>query len=180
MDELKEAAVHCGLSSEQTEFATGGFLSVLKKSAKLKKNKDNDNKDNNNDDVLDKAMNLIAGEEETAVAQALLKEYESTEFKDKLPKPSLTMLIPRPVFAPPGPPPPVIASIMGKAIRKMTRKDKDAGNTEDAIKLMIKKGLHMEEEGILKFMAVFIAFMEEKGDLEIVSEILVLPEEDTK
>ncbi|CAB9516385.1 expressed unknown protein [Seminavis robusta] len=158
MEELKAAVIHCGLSNEQTEFASGGFLSVVKKSEKLKNNKGK----------LEKIMTLVGPEGEKA-----LKNYESVAFKASLPKPSPMMLLPRPPMAPPGPPPPVVASLLAKSIKKMTRKDKDAGNTEEAVKLMMKKGL--EEEAILNFMAVFTVFLEDKGELEVADEILVLP-----
>ena len=155
MEELKTNAIHCGLSEEQAELATGGFLSVLKKSKKLE------------DDDTKKIM-------ESVNAEQALKDYDSMAFKASLPKPSPMMLLPRPAFAPPGPPPPVIINILAKSIKKATRKDKDAGNTEDTVKLLKKKGL--EEEGILKFMQVFIGVVEEKASIDI-SEILVLPED---
>ena len=154
MDELKESAAHCGMEDEeQVELCIGGFIGVLKKS------------ENFDDSNVDKIIETIGAEE-------AVKAYEKVEFRKGLPKPNpIIMALPKPM---PGPPPVMILSAVAKGIRRKKREDKDVMHTEDAIKNL--KGWKLKEEVIVKFMEVFVVFVEEKNQMDI-SEILCLPEE---
>lgn len=152
MEELTKLAVHCGLDKDAASLATGGFLNVLSKSKHLEK------------ETYDKIVTRMD-------AKKAVRDYQKASTWNALPNP-VTMLLPRPAFAPPGPPPWVVASAFKKAIRKATRDDKDAGNTEETVNLLKKRKL--EEENILKFMQVFIAYVEKEMELDV-SEILCLP-----
>lgn len=151
-EELIAGAAHCGLDLEPAELATGGWLNVLKKSKEL------------DDGAFDKIVDCIDGKD-------LLKAYQNAEFKSSLPNP-MTMLLPRPDFAPPGPPPWVIGKKIHKAVKKARRADKDAGNTQDTVKFLKKKGL--EEESIINYLEMFNLFVQEKLKIDL-SDVLCLP-----
>ena len=148
MEELTPLAGHCGLGEEPAELAVGGFLSVLKKSQKLEKE------------------DFTKIDDET-----IRKKYERAVLKNSLPNP-LMMLLPRPDFAPPGPPPLMVAKAITKKVRKARRKDKDAGNTADAIEFLTKKS-KLERYKLIQFMQVFIIYVEKEKGIDI-SEILCL------
>jgi len=156
MDELRSLAPYSGLEPDVVEAVAGGLLAVLKKSKNVEK------------DEFQKLLEKIDGSTDT------LKAYEKQAFRKKLPNPA-TMLLPRPDVAPPGPPPPVIIKSAYTAVKKATRKDKDAGNTKDLVEEMVKCGI--EEEKIVAFISVFITFVQEKTDMDI-SHVLRLPEEE--
>ena len=86
------------------------------------------------------------------------------------------MLLPRPQFAPPGPPPPVVIRAAAKGIGKALRKDKDAGNTKDVIKALAKD-CQIEETKIISFVPIFVAFVEESAGLNV-ENVLRLPAEE--
>ena len=89
------------------------------------------------------------------------------------------MLLPRPDFAPPGPPPPVvIKALLGTAIKKAIRKDKDAGNSQDLVKEVAKIN-SIEEEKLIDFIKIVIVFVQTKADADV-PNILRLPEEESE
>jgi len=143
-------AARCGLGLEEAEAATGALLSVLKKSKNL--------------EDFPKVVEGIHGME-------TLKKYERQAFRKKLPNPAM-MLLPRPDFAPPGPPPTVILKAAATGIKKSQRRDKDAGHTQDVITELTKSGI--ERDSILTFIPVFIAYVQEKTGTDV-SNILCLP-----
>lgn len=161
-EELKHAAAYCGLDDEPAALALGGFFCVLKKSQNLAKSDDDDDKKQ----AYVTIMNGIVD------SQQMLQDYESTAFRASLPNP-LTMLLPRPDFAPPGPPPWVVGRALAKGIKKATRQDKDAGNTQEVVHVLVKKGL--EEAAVLGFMETFIGFVYNNWQTDL-TDILCLPD----
>ena len=154
MDELKESAAHCGMEEEeQAELCIGGFIGVLKKSEHFE------------DAKVDQIIASIGAEE-------AVKAYEKVEFRKGLPKPNPIIIA---LKRTPGPPPVMVARAIAKGIRRKKRDDKDAMHTEDVISNL--KGRKLKEEVIVKFMEVFVVFVEEKNQMDI-SEVLCLPEKE--
>ena len=159
MEELLSLAQRGGLEQDEGEAVVGALLSVLKQSKNLEK------------DIFEKQ--ILAKIEGGSDA---LKKHERKEFRKNLPNPA-TMLLPRPAFAPPGPPPPIVLKAAANGIGRALRKDKDASNTQDAIKDLSKRGI--EKEKVLAFVPVFVLYVQEKTATDV-SQILRLPPDDEK
>jgi hypothetical protein len=156
MEDLSKLAIHTGLDQDESEKVAAGLLSVLKKSKNLEK------------DQFKEITEKVSGFEQA------LKQYERKEFRKNLPNPAM-MLLPRPGFAPPGPPPSVIIAAAYKGIRRAIRNDKDAGNTKDTVQSLTKAGI--DEEKVLAFIPIFILLVKEETNVDV-GDILRLPSDD--
>lgn len=141
------------LTPEQAEACIGGFLSVVKKSKTVDKKQFAD------------LMDALPGD---GHAEAI-KVYEKKVFRKNLPNPAM-MLLPRPDFAPPGPPPPVVIQSLSKGISKASRKDKDAGNTQDAIGALVSLW-DIQVVKAVEFMRIFVIYVTEETGVNL-SDIL--------
>jgi len=153
-DDLQKAATYCNLDEESAELVTGGLLTVLQKSQNLEK------------DTLTKILDSIPNSDK------IIANYRSAAFRAALPNPA-TMLLPRPDFAPPGPPPWVVVGTLAKGIKKVTRTDKDVGNTQEVFQFLVQKK-HMDERAVLLYMEAFTVAVKDRCNVDL-EDILCLP-----